>query len=573
MTKKMKHPKFIKVPNNDIDYNALFAKVDAMKFKRADKISNLKNSIIITLNMIQYPEHRRIKELKNHYYTMLPFEEMSKVFSREGWSLVKELLVKNHIIESDNQYEDGVVPMGYKLVITKQGPDSKYLKLEETGSVYKNYVKFLDTLDIRTSKNNVDHLLKEFIDLNLTLDPSVFEFVRLYRDKLYAHFINSEEDEMCYYLIHHRVGEYLSMINDFKKKKYVQFVSLSNNRFYSLINTCKKELRYYIRNGKNRFNEYDLKASYNYVLATMLNDRYFNYSHTNTINNEYNISSIFNKLSNKLYNMYKCNNYITYMSPTYFDNEDIVRYRELSFEKGLYEYVINIISEDPDFDMYSIQSREFIKDQFKLYFNLNDSLIRKGEYVKRGLIIMDKPQCKVDDNRLSKSQGLFIVQFMSKYFPSVNRIVNELIYKKNIKSPLSILLQRSEAYLIQQVVAKKIKEQYSNQLVFSVHDSLLIEEGEGTPDELVNLFKATLEDFTGVRPGVSNKSIDPISIIDSIVEEDYAKVVLYAKKVDKSFFNTSVVKKVKQSLKFTYSSFEKSKIKILEFEQFISKLD
>lgn len=565
----MKQPKFIKVPNNNIDYKALFSQVDAMGFLRSDKIANVKNSIIILLNMIQYSEHRRVKDLKNHYFTMLAYDDMVEIFSIEGWYLLKNLLLNNNIIESDGLYEKGVVPMGYKLALNRLGPDSKYLKLEEFGSVYKNYIKFLASLGTRTVTNNVEFLLDEFKNLNLTLDPSVFEFVRLYRDKLIDRFLNSEEDELCYYLIHYRVGEYLSIICDFNKKKFNPFVSASNNRFYSLINTCKKELRYYIRNELNRFNEYDLKASYNYVLASILNYGYFSNNNTNS----YNINSIFNKLGNKLNNIFKSNNNITYMSSTYFENGDIVRYRELPFEEGVYEYVLDMISKDSEFIHLSNESRNYIKNQFKLYFNLDDSLIRKGEYVNRGLIIMDKPQNIVDDNRFSKPKGLFIVQFMSKYFPSVNRIVNELIYKKNIKSPLSILLQRSEAYLIQQVVAKKIKELYSNQLVFCVHDSLLIEEGSGAPDELMNLFKTTLEDFTGIRPGVSNKSIDPISIIDSIVEEDYAKVVLNAEKVDKSFFNTSVVKKVKQSLKFTYSSFEKLKTKILEFEQLVSKLD
>lgn len=565
----MKQPKYIKVPNNNIDYKALFAQVDAMGFIRADKIANLKNSIIITLNMIQYPEHRIYKELKNHYYTKLKFGDMAKLFSKAGWTSVHKILLENNIIVCDESYENGVVPQGFMLQFSKLGPDSKYLKLEEFGSVYKNYVKFLNSLGPRTVTSNVDHLFDEFNDLNLTLDPSVYEFVRLYRDKLIDRFIDSEEDELCYYLIHYRVGEYLAFINGFNKKKYNPFVSPSNNRFYSLINICKKELRYYIRNGLNRFNEYDLKASYNYVLSTMLNDRYFNYIHTNTISNTYNISSIFNKLSNKLYNIYKSNNYITYMSPTYFENEDIVKYRNLPFEEGIYEYVLNVISKDPDFDQYSIQSREFIKDQFKLYFNHDDSLIRKGEYGKRGLVINDQQKSNVDDNSLSKPHGLFIVQFMSKYFPSINRIVNELIYKKYIKSPLSILLQRSEAYLVQQVVAKKIKELYPDKLIFCVHDSLLIEEGVGQPEELVNVFKDTLEDFTGIRPGVSNKSIDPIFIIDSIVEEDFNEILSKKDKPFNELLDKKNISIINRSLKFTSKDNGSFKTECNRFKEFI----
>lgn len=171
----MRHPKFLKVPNNNIDYDALFAQVDALKFKRKDKIANVKNSIIILLNMIQYPEYRRIKELKNHYYSMLSYEEMVKVFSVEGWYLVKGLLEKNYIIESDRKYEDGVVPMGYKLVINKLGPDSKYLKLEEFGSVYKNYFQTLIirlTIFIKTLTPSNNRIVKVKIKFKLIFDVS-----------------------------------------------------------------------------------------------------------------------------------------------------------------------------------------------------------------------------------------------------------------------------------------------------------------------------------------------------------------------------------------------------------------
>jgi hypothetical protein len=549
----MKVLKSLKVPNNNIDYDALFAQVDAMKFKRKDKIANVKNSIIITLNMIQYPEYRRVKELKNHYYTILSFDEMIKIFSKEGWSLVQKILLENKIIICDNSYENGVDSQGFMLQFSKLGPGSRYLNLEEVGSVFKNYTKFLASLSVRTLPNNVEHLLNEFNNLDLRLDPSVFEFVALYRDSLFERYTNIEEDDLYYYLIHYRVGEYLSMIDDFNKKKYNPFISPSNHRFYSIINTFKKELRYFIRNGRNKFNEYDLKASYNYVLATMINNRYFNC--TNTITNTYNISSLFKKLSNKLYNKYKVNNNITYMSPTYFENEDIIRYRELPFEEGLFEYVIDKIFNDPEFNHLNGITRDYIKNQFKLYFNLDDSIIRRGK--------------SLDKNSESNYQGLDIVRFMAKYFPSINRIIDDLIYKKNIKSPLSILLQRSEAYLVQQVVAKKIKEKHPDQLIFSIHDSLLIEEGECDPEKLVILFKDTLEDFTGIRPGVSNKTINPINLIDSIIDEDFNEI-LSNKNVPKiSLLDKNGKAKIYRSLKFMNQDIKIYKAECRKFKAFI----
>lgn len=119
------------------------------------------------------------------------------------------------------------------------------------------------------------------------------------------------------------------------------------------------------------------------------------------------------------------------------------------------------------------------------------------------------------------------------------------------------------------MVAKKIKELYPDQLIFCVHDSLLIEEGVGQPEELVNVFKDTLEDFTGIRPGVSNKSIDPISIIDSIVVEDFNEILSKKDKPLNELLDKKNISIINRSLKFTSKDNGSFKTECNRFKEFI----
>jgi hypothetical protein len=86
---------------------------------------------------------------------------------------------------------------------------------------------------------------------------------------------------------------------------------------------------------------------------------------------------------------------------------------------------------------------------------------------------------------------------------------------------------------------------------------------------LVILFKDTLEDFTGIRPGVSNKTINPINLIDSIIDEDF-KEILSNKNIPKiSLLDKNGKAKIYRSLKFLFEDIEIYKSGCLKFKEFI----
>ena len=89
----------LRLPNNKMDWGMLltYPKSNA----RSDKKINFSNGVMITLNLIHYAEHRRVKDLRAGYFAPLNGREMGKMFSKEGWIEIKNHLILNDIMEED----------------------------------------------------------------------------------------------------------------------------------------------------------------------------------------------------------------------------------------------------------------------------------------------------------------------------------------------------------------------------------------------------------------------------------------------------------------------------------------
>lgn len=548
----------IRVPNNNMDWEKLLTHPNEKA--RSDKKINFHNGVLITLNLIHYQDNRRVLDLRPGYFASLNGSEMEKMFSKDGWGEIKKHLIHNHIIETNGSYEKGVSSLGYRLIITRQGPESIWMKLNEEGSVYKNFQKYLET-NIENAKKRlekVNYLIKQFENANLLIDSSVYDFIKAYQLGLFRlhESINASADS--YYGILALIGGYLIDIEKFNTGENEPYISGSNNRLYSTINSIKKEIRYYIRNGNNSFIEYDLSSSFNYVLATILNYEFF--TSTTTEYSLYNIFRIIYSRIENLNSIYINEQFynISYMSPTYCEKEDIVRYKALPFEDDVYGWIGRMSRfENTSSQTFISNNRSEIKASFQNYFNLTESVIRKGKNI-------DIPE--------NEWKGLPIVRFMEEHFPNVNKLITSLIYHQGITSPLSLLMQRCEAYLVQEKAAKHIIDLHPNQLVFTIHDSLFIEAiPDQNPQLIVQEMKDVLSEFTGIVPGVKNKSIDPITNINDIVNDDYEALAKNLKKSKITFLDAAGKNAILSAMKYTFPSPKDFKVASKKFKTYCKK--
>ena len=68
------------------------------------------------------------------------------------------------------------------------------------------------------------------------------------------------------------------------------------------------------------------------------------------------------------------------MSPTYWEFEDLARYKALPFEDDVYSWIGRMKEfEKPNSQIFNSINRADIKAGFQNYFNLTESVIRKGK--------------------------------------------------------------------------------------------------------------------------------------------------------------------------------------------------
>lgn len=352
------------------------------------------------------------------------------------------------------------------------------------------------------------HLEKQFKDLALTLDESVFEYKDIYINK-YREIIVTEKNQRVKFLYYAKIGKIIDDINRLNnRKEYTYKLSEKNLRFNSIFTSINRELRFFIRHKGNKFLEFDLIASHSYVLATLLNKDFF-------VNDkiEYSIVNIFQDINIRI-NSYidAANNYnsnINYteaqeaasrriyhhMSDRFFENDDINQYKSIDFETDFYGFIADIFNKiNPDLPQLS---RNKVKSIIRLWMNHNDPHKR---------------------NRVAS------LKVLKRIFPSIDLLIEEIGFFNTMKSAFSLLLQRSESYLVLDIVAKKLVEDYPSTRLFTIHDSFFIEDSDIDRNEIISKIKSILTQYVGIIPGIKLKESSPFDSLENLIAEDIAEI-------------------------------------------------
>lgn len=491
--------KYIRIPSN-IDYEKLFSSITCNEICRQELIE----ATYVFLSFL-YPSKKHLKNTKRfNGYKPIDSTKMNQIL-RNRFSSVKTLLLNPDSHPSgpiilETKHQSGVIPKCYRLNEELfSNPGEKWVKLGENAS--KRLIKFEQE---GKEKQNQFQLPYQFLidkfNADITIENEAVQFVNSLKKLLLQKIsdYSGDKDEMKKKVIS-KIKEMKTKINNVKKKNFRPKVSRSNHRLNSVITDLNRELRYYLRIEGKKLVEVDVKSSQPYVLSTILCDRFFS---NNDINNEYSLISIYPQLYNLLYNISsQYTDTITLLIekslynnkegfPKYFmfggldSSPEIQRFRNIPFSEGFYRFF------DDNYlgGSYDIQK---VKDQIMLVLNLED---------------------------LNKREHIDLIQDFKLHFPDINSFLESINSLKKIKSSGAILLQRSESYLFLRVGCQKIHNRLEGVPFLTVHDSVLIEEQYS---EFVGVVLAdTLTSFTGIKPGVSVKSIDdPMENLVEICQE------------------------------------------------------
>lgn len=494
-----------------------------LAFKKDNQINRL-DTLYIILN--EFTRNNR----NSGWFTGVPLnnEACRAVCSKNFDNVKNDLLAfddNGDTFSTNESYDPGFRSMWYKLGFKYCYTKTKEVTLSSNERLKKYKCYLAGDRAYRKEIQIIEpklHLERQFNDLKITLDASVYEFKKLFIYK-FVELIRSENNIKIKFLYYAEVGKIIDDINRLTNpKRYTYTLSKKNLRFNSIFTNIKRELRFFIRHNGNKFLEFDLIASHSYILATILNEEFF------FSNKEYSMSNIYPDLQHRINSYidaaYKYNSNVEvtqaqevasrriyhHMSDSFFEKFDIELYKSIDFEADFYGFIAAIFNKiNPDLQQLS---RNEVKSIIRLWMNHNDPHERK---------------------RVAS------LKVLKRIFPSIDLLIEEIGFFNTMKSAFSLLLQRSESHLVLDVVGKKLVEDYPSTRLFTIHDSFFIEDTDINKNEIIAKIKSILTEYVGIIPGIKLKESSPFDSLDNIIDEDVVEIRAKALKKESKKIGTN----------------------------------
>ncbi len=551
----------VKIPAN-IPYKEIFK---IWEDRRIDNRVNLENTVYIILDYM-------IRQNGINTLWAEPVGLLSTLFKKicsANFIVVKrELIDRGILIQNLNlgNYEVGIRPEMYNLNFNycNNGLVQRTLISSSTANNYQLFLEngYLYDTNFNEGKD-VKHLFDQFTNLEIEILPDIHEYKSAFQQRMQVYLNDNWNKKKLRYLILAKIGQMELNVDDLYDRRFNPKLNNQNLRFHSLFTNIIKELRSFIRINGNELVEFDLKSSNLYVLATILNSEFF----TNQ-QGQYNLFKVYRRLHIKLTNLLDAKGEepttegrggarrrsIPYLLPTYFEKDDLMHFKQLSFEAGFYEVLIEIAAQhhkDLLLKYPSLENRNSVKNMVLSFLTDTEKKHRKH---------------------------MAIVKLLDRVFPSVCEFVASNLVFRNIKSPMPYLLQRAESFLVLDIVAKELIKAYPNSKVLTIHDCFLMEDAGLNRNEVINKIKQVLTDFTGITPGVAVKTSNPLLEVDQIVDDTFKKLMgksMIKEKIDtpeeKRLFSPLRSNQVEAGICSQFSG-KRREAALKEFKEYVSKL-
>lgn len=435
------------------------------------------NGIIYLLSKITYDTI--VKEKRDSYST-LNKSVLQKIIGKGHGSsdrvkLIKNILLSHGIIET-KEYVKNKISTGFRFKPQFRTEDLKSLPY---GDRISTKIKEFDgQIEEFSDEIEYPHLNIQFDLHSITFNNTLQNDIKQISSELLQSFNRKLKlkNQSKLILINY-IGRLLSHVKKLEDKSYNLKVIRSNHRYNSFFTNLPKVLRNYILINNSPICEIDIKSSQPYLLSTILNSGFSE----SIDSNGYNMKTIYPDLFNSI-------NSIGFIHPSnngnqkrilgcYFNDiefESLKEYSDLDFTDDFYSYLLNLS------ELIGLNtSRDKIKDSFMSY-------------------LFDRNELNRDNHKLTK--------IFEHNLNGLNVLILKFITTWN-KREFSILLQRTESYLLLSKVTRDLFSKYPNTPIFTIHDSVITNQlfGETIHQELFE----SITQITNKPVGLKLKNLQP----------------------------------------------------------------
>ena len=510
--------------NSNISFEEL---VDALKVSTT-RAENLKHKIYYLLSLLtDSNENYHLNNDNGGYHNLCSFE-IKKILGNKDFYIIRTLLLNpfDPIIEVDRSWYN---PNGNSRNGYCQGYriDPKY----NTGEViFKTIPKKLEKVilkrgifeDANAAAPNYHFLLTQFECNTISFDPLVYEYLYHFGQML----LQSIQDNNPYHknLVHNLIGRWLYYIKQISEGKSWQKVSVKNHRLNSSVTNLPKLLRPFLLCNGEPLTCVDVSSSQPYLLSSVMQSRFYS-----VCNEGYNLNTIYPELYKELVDNGSIDTSITYSSNLviqYYtshtgyttnsssnNTNNSTSFMWCNFFTTTELDSINRYAQSPFYlDFY-----KNVLDRYYVYTTTPRSIQTNDRDKLKGTMMF----VLFDDNQNHRNNNHHIQIFQTVY-PGVDRWINQ-VHKLIGKERFSYLLQRSESYLLLNVICREFNEQNPTAPILTIHDGVFTTSKH--VQKLKGLVLKRLNELTGVIPGCKVKSsqIDPKPQIQD-VKNEWAKI-------------------------------------------------
>jgi hypothetical protein len=487
---------------------------------------NLKNKIYYFLSRIVATNDNFKLNEKNDGYRNISSVIMRKVMGRIDYYLIIELLTnpKDPIIESNDSWQKSQSEItkgyckGYRITQKYNTGEVEYKTLP--GKSQARIIKHVpEVMEVKLISDKYQFLLNQFQLHILSFDSGVFDYIRAFGNEL----LSKVEDQNEYQtkMVLNLIGRWLYFVERIEKNDLWYKISPDNHRLNSSITNLKRTLRPFILCNGKPLSMVDVTASQPYFLSSIMASRFLL-----DAGDGFNLRSIYPEVYELLVSKGFINNIDTTFTGNTFTNSHIENYistnifniNNYTSSPALSNSFLNSGSSNtsssifPSFmwgqffekweleSMIRYQQSPFDSDFYKSLIKTTQTISGHVEdyYPEQRQKLKDTMMFILFDNNRKHRNNNENIRMFQMVFPGVDKWISNIHHLIG-KRRFAYLLQRTESYLVLDVVCREFHEKFPVQPIFTIHDAVYTYE-EYLPD-LQSLLQERFYEITGVRVG------------------------------------------------------------------------